>query len=379
MKILALNAYHGGSHKAFLDNWQTHSEHQWTVLALPANHWKWRMSHAAISFTEQLAKYDGSQWDLVFCTDMLNLAEFNGLAAGAIQQLPKLIYFHENQLTYPDNNAGERDLRYGFTNFISALAADEVWFNSQWHLDEFHNALEQWLLRMPDQQPKAAIENIFQKAKVRYPGIDDGCFVKKAPYSTNQAVTILWAARWEEDKNPRCLFEALRILKNRNIDFKLNMIGASSRIVPETFKLAEKEFASHIDHWGYVDSREDYLQVLQDSDLVISTALHEFFGIAVLEAVAAGCIPLVPDRLAYPETLGAIRPAYEECFYDGSSDDLANSIVLMLQKMEQPAWGQQCIERAQQTASRYKWSRQRKTLDENLFHLAHQHSSIKAT
>ena len=41
--------------------------------------------------------------------------------------------------------------------------------------------------------------------------------------------------------------------------------------------------------------------MLRKAHVVVSTARHDFQGLAVLEAVAAGCIPLVPDRLAYPE------------------------------------------------------------------------------
>jgi len=36
---------------------------------------------------------------------------------------------------------------------------------------------------------------------------------------------------------------------------------------------------------------------------VLSTARHEFFGIAVVEALLAGCLPWLPDRLSYPELL----------------------------------------------------------------------------
>ena len=56
MKILALEPYHGGSHKAFISGWSSNSRHEWTVLGLPAYKWKWRMRHAAITFADQVAQ-----------------------------------------------------------------------------------------------------------------------------------------------------------------------------------------------------------------------------------------------------------------------------------------------------------------------------------
>ena len=46
-------------------------------------------------------------------------------------------------------------------------------------------------------------------------------------------------------------------------------------------------------------------------DVVVSTADHEFFGIAVCEAVWAGAIPIVPNRLSYVE-LFPDSPRYED-------------------------------------------------------------------
>ncbi|MCW9015149.1 MAG: DUF3524 domain-containing protein [Gammaproteobacteria bacterium] len=375
MHILALNAYHGGSHRSFINDWQSHSQHQWTLNTLPANHWKWRMSHAAISFAEQLAQENENNFELIFCTDMLNLAEFIGLAPAYIKTLPKVIYFHENQLTYPDNNSTQRDLRYAFTNFISALAADEVWFNSAWHLNEFHIALQHWLLRMPDQQPKQAINNIFNKAKVQSPGIADDCFNTTINSGHNKPLTILWAARWEQDKNPQCFFDALKILKDKGIAFRLNIIGSSSRIVPDSFDRAKQEFSQQIDHWGFAETREQYLDILRTSDLVISTALHEFFGIAILEAVACGCIPLLPNRLAYPETLSLVKARHAECFYEDSATELAEKIITLNSKILDAEWRQHCLASAQQSARRYHWQKRADEMDENLNTLVHRFSA----
>ena len=45
--------------------------------------------------------------------------------------------------------------------------------------------------------------------------------------------------------------------------------------------------------------------------------MHDFQGLSTLEAVAAGCVPLVPDRLCYPEWFGA------EFRYASHVDDVA--------------------------------------------------------
>jgi glycosyltransferase involved in cell wall biosynthesis len=53
---------------------------------------------------------------------------------------------------------------------------------------------------------------------------------------------------------------------------------------------------------------------LRQADVVVSTAIHEFFGIAIVEAIYCGCFPVLPNRLAYSEL---VPPSHHEaCLYD---------------------------------------------------------------
>jgi glycosyltransferase involved in cell wall biosynthesis len=153
---------------------------------------------------------------------------------------------------------------------------------------------------------------------------------------------ILWAARWEFDKNPGDFFDALRIVRERGIDFRLSVVGGKTRGENEIFDRAEKEFADYIDHWGFLDSPEEYEQVLAESDISVSTAIHEFFGISIAESVAAGSFPVVPERLAYPEVLKEDHrdAGKESFFYNGSIEELALKIERCsdLLKDEQSLW-----------------------------------------
>lgn len=331
--ILILESYYGGSHKAFLEGWAACSEHAFTLLTLPPNKWKWRMRHAAMTFAQQVNELvaNGQQWDVLFCSDMLNLAEFLGLADESVRRLPKIVYFHENQLTYPVQVESERDYQYCMTNITTAAAADAVWFNSAFHRDEFTEAIGKFLKRMPDYQPMEVIEQIRQKSSIHPPGIEPVTTLQERKEGT---VRILWAARWEHDKNPDDFFAAVKILKDRGLDFRLNVIGEQFRDAPAVFDGAKEYFADRIDRWGYQPSRADYEQALVESDIVVSTANHEFFGIGMLEAITAGCRPVLPDRLSYPAILESVTDDASCYLYDGTVKGLAQHIETLLRDFQ---------------------------------------------
>lgn len=326
LRLLALDAYHGGSHRALLRGWQQRSRHAFTVLTLPGRRWKWRMRHAAITFADALRERvaAGERWDALWCTDMLSLAECVGLSPAPVQRLPRIAYFHENQLTFPPR-PGEahdpRDLHFAFTNLTTCLAADEVWWNSAYNRDAFLEALAALLARMPDHAPRDAVARVRARSRVAPPGIDAPRRHGPRPPGP---LRILWPHRWEHDKGPALLFAALAGLAARGVDFRVSVVGQRFREAPVEFARARLELGDRIDRWGHLP-RVDYEAALLDADVVLSTARHEFFGIAVLEAVAAGCLPLVPRALAYPETLGD-DPRW---FHDGTAVGIADRLTAL--------------------------------------------------
>ena len=117
-------------------------------------------------------------------------------------------------------------------------------------------------------------------------------------------------------------------------------------------------------HWGYADDRSTYQQLLGAADIVASTADHEFFGIGIVEACAAGALPLVPNRLAYPEVLGRLdlpRPA-DEFIYGQTSQDLANAI----QRIQPLVLSNEIGSQLQSAARVYSWQQRAAEMDGQL-------------
>ncbi|KAJ8024574.1 Glycosyltransferase-like domain-containing protein 1 [Holothuria leucospilota] len=123
---------------------------------------------------------------------------------------------------------------------------------------------------------------------------------------------IVWPHRWEHDKNPNLFFETLLKLQGNGFDFRVSVLGGQFSQVPGIFDEAKEKLSRRIFHWGYHTSKKSYYSILRSADVVVSTADHEFFGLAMLEAAYLGCYPLCPNRLAYPEFFP------KQCLYNTS-------------------------------------------------------------
>jgi len=317
LKFIFLEPFFGGSHRNFAEGLVLNSRHRIDLYTLPARFWKWRMRGAALYFAKKIPSLE--DYDGLIATDLMSLSDFKALCGPSCP--PSLVYFHENQLTYPLAPGESIDFQFGFTDITTALAAEQVLFNSQSHYDAFFSNLPDFINMMPEHQPGWAVDSIRKKAGVLYPGCQFSASQDAFSYpalENGEPPLIIWNHRWEFDKNPTDFFHALDEILKRRLDFRLALLGENFQVVPKEFIAARKRYQHRIIRYGHEDSREQYCQWLARGSIVISTAQQENFGISVVEAIRHGCIPLLPDRLSYPEILP--RKFHSDFLYQNQTD-----------------------------------------------------------
>lgn len=333
MQILIIEPFLGGSHKKWAEEYQKFSAHDVKIISLPGRHWKWRMFGGAVELAKQFLAADINP-DILLVSDMLDLTTFVSLCRNQLSTTAISIYFHENQITYPWSPDDldiklKRNNHYGFINYTSALVADSIFFNSEYHLTSFTESLEPFLKQFPDFRSLDNIPKVKAKSKVLPLGIDLNKFDKYKIQSIHNEPVILWNHRWEYDKNPELFYKILRRIKDENISFKLIILGQSFSKTPSIFNDLEIQFSDQIIHIGHVSSFNEYADLLWKSDILPVSSNQDFFGGSVVEAIYCNCFPILPNRLAYPEHIPKTEHSRhyfnnEEEFYKKLKDTILN-------------------------------------------------------
>jgi len=326
MNILLLSAYDAQSHQYWRKNLvQQFPAYHWTVLTLPARYFSWRIRGNSLSWSFTEKETLERDYDLIIATSMCDLSALRGFVPH-LATIPTIVYVHENQFAYPNSSDARKNVEPELLNLYTTLAADHVVFNSHYNQDSFFSGADLLLQKLPDHIPTGLIETLKRKSSVIPVPLKDEHFCQHSTHAG--PLNILWNHRWEYDKGPDKLLATLRALKQLTEKFTLHIIGQKFRTSPAEFDTIQSEFLAQIGQWGYVESEADYRELLSRCDAVISTAEHDFQGLAILEAVAAGCLPATPNRLAYPELLGA-----EYCYQsgDGEAEVLAKKLFKLVQ------------------------------------------------
>jgi len=287
-----LSAYHANSHAAWARRLTNHFRQiQWRQITLPGRHFRWRIRGNPLSWLDTLPD---EKPDLILATSMVDLATIKGLHPRLVG-IPTIYYFHENQFVYPRSDRQHDSVDPQMVQLYGALAAEHIAFNSAFNRDSFLQGVDELLQRLPDAVPEQLVQRLAEKAVL--------CPVPLEPPETGgerDPNLILWNHRWKYDKNPDLFAAAILELGRQRDDFRLALLGPRPGRPMAALDRLRQRMSERI----VVDERvnsADYNYWLGRTGIVVSTAIHEFQGLSVLEAVAAGALPLVPDALCYPE------------------------------------------------------------------------------
>lgn len=321
-RALLLSAYDAYSHR----QWHTtvtamFPDIEWTRLTLPPRHFRWRLRGNSLSWAFKHRGQLTDNHDFLLCTSMTDLSALRGFIP-ELARLPTAVYFHENQFAYPERQQRVRSVEPQILNLYTALCADELVFNSRFNHESFLAGVEALLKKMPDAVPQGLAARL-EKASIIPVPLPDTLYASterdtRSPASKGRALTLVWNHRWEYDKGPERLLSLVRRLIDARVPFRLHLVGQQFRQQPPAFgtlhRLLDRHYRDHglePGRCGFIRDRQQYLELLGESDIVLSTADHDFQGLSVLEGAIRGCTPLAPARLVYPEYLSA------DCLYGG--------------------------------------------------------------
>jgi glycosyltransferase involved in cell wall biosynthesis len=336
-RILLLSAYDAMSHKMWRGRLlEMFPEHTWTQLVLPPCHFNWRIRGNSLQWALNEKDLLNQDYDLLIATSMVDLSSLRGFLP-RIAQLPTLLYFHENQFVYPlGSKQRSNNVEPQLVPLYSALCADAIVFNSTYNRSTFLQGAKELLKKLPDQLSPELLERI-EKSEIIPVPLEEFSF---EPVTTamlensKQILDVVWNHRWEYDKGPKLLLSLAQAILTQRLPIRLHVVGQQFRSSPAEFKkiaalLKQHAAALAIDQgsFGFVENREGYISLLRRCDVVLSTAEHDFQGLAIQEACTLRCTPLVPDALVYPEYIDSefLYP------FNESSGDEANCAGILKQ------------------------------------------------
>lgn len=318
--VLLLSAYDAVSHQL----WRQRlcgalGDFRWTTLSLPARHFAWRIRSNGLHWAYQQKQTLEQHFDLIIATSMVDLATLRGLCP-TLGQIPTVLYFHENQFAYPAGRQRKGNIEPVLVPIYSALCADRILFNTEYNRQSFLQGVTALSAALPEPFPQQALQQLDQARVIPVP-LPEPVASKPAETDT-QCLNVIWNHRWEYDKGPELLLQIIRHCCEQGLPVRFHIVGQQFREQPEQFAEIDRlldEFSESAGMtrgaFGFLPEVE-YRELLAQGDVVLSTALHDFQGLAIQEACLSGCSPLAPNALAYPEYLP------ETCLYEHTDNDV---------------------------------------------------------
>jgi len=280
------------------------------MLTLPARHFNWTIRGNSLIWAFQESEILQQPYDLIVATSMVDLSSLRGLVP-TLAFIPTVLYFHENQFAYPHGDQRLDNVEPQLVPLYAALCADRIVFNSHYNRDSFLVGAAELLRKLPDSLPAAIGSRLHNSQVIPVPVPTHTAPRAESP-AQRDLLEVIWNHRWEYDKGINLLLALCMQIHTDGLPVRLHIAGEQFRKSPPEFTAIDSlldQHAAALGHtrgqFGFVENPADYAALLARCDVVLSTALHDFQGLAIQEACVAGCTPLAPQALAYPEYLAS--------------------------------------------------------------------------
>lgn len=310
LDILAVEPFYGGARRQMLQTMIRLSRHRWTLLKLPARRVERRLAASARWFAEQLGRIEMARVDLLFTSEMLNLTELQRIVP-RLGRRPSVVYFHDNQTpTLEQETTGPLDL----INLTNAMAATEIWFNSQYHQDVFLHKTSVMVARIPEIAGSNPVLELRGKSMVMPPPVDLARIVAAAntgPMVYRDPRTLFVDLRGAD---VNLLLEVLWRLETRGEHFNLITVGADKGL-PGGLRRTKLHERDEIGQY----------RALREASIYLALRFGATTDELIVPALSAGCWPVVPEAGLYAELVPPMLQV--NCLHDGSAESMVSRVL----------------------------------------------------
>lgn len=173
--------------------------------------------------------------------------------------------------------------------------------------------------------------------------------IMESPISTKR-YSMVFLGRLVPHKHVDHLIHAISLLKENSNENNLLIIGAGPERKYLEQLVEQLELEDSVSFAGFVSKQTEVYSLLKNADCLVNPSTVEGFGIAVLEAMATGAVPIVYDLPAYSDFVDNRTNAL--VVNPGDIEGLAKSIM---QVITNDSLRERLSQHAMRTAKSFSW------------------------
>ncbi|ABC31947.1 Glycosyltransferase [Hahella chejuensis KCTC 2396] len=178
-------------------------------------------------------------------------------------------------------------------------------------------------------------------------GIDD-FFLHSPPNKQSPVTSIICVGRLVEEKNPLLVLKAFSLIAEKD-KVRLHFAGLGPEMEKLISEIERLKLTNYVTMHGHL-SHSELCSLLQSTHIIVQASDHEGLGLAVLEGMACGNVPILAD---YPAATDLVESGENGFIFSrGSESELRKHIEVLLQT---PSLRSDMANRAREKAASFSW------------------------